>query len=109
MRGHHYESLHDLERIGIKDGILRLRKTSGTYKDFGKSFYEVWSEGFHNYTSIMVLLFAPNTAELNVSLNPFYNNILQLSQVYKWQEAVLPLAIKVHTHIILLQPSDPTK
>lgn len=109
MRGHHYESLHDQERIGIEDGMLRLRKPSGTYKDFGMSFYEVWSESFHNYTSIMVSLFARSTAELNVALNTFYAKILQLSQVYEWQEAVLPLAIEVHTHIISLQPSDPTK
>lgn len=109
MRGHHYELLHDQERIGIEDGMLRLRKTLGTYKDFEKLFYEVWSESFHNYTSIMVSLFVPSTAELNVALNTFYANILQLSQVYEWQEAVLPFAIEVHTHIISLQPSDPTK
>ncbi len=109
MRGHHYKSLHDQKQIVIEDGMLRLRKTSGTYKDFGMSFYEVGSESFLNYTSIMVSLFAPSTAELHVALNSFYGNILQLSQVYEWQEAVLPLAIEVHTHIISLQPSDPTK
>ncbi len=58
MRGHHYDSLHDQERIGIENGMLRLRKVSGTYKDFGKSFYEIWSENFLNYSSIMVSLFA---------------------------------------------------
>ncbi len=63
--------------------MLRLMKTSGTYKNFRKSFYEVWSESFLNYTSIMVSLFAPSTAELNVALNSFYGNILQLSQVYE--------------------------
>ena len=109
MHGHHYESLHDQKRIGIKDGMLRLKKTSEIYKDFGKLFYKVWSESFYNYTSIMVSLFAPSTAELNIALNTFYANILQLFQVYEWQEAVLPLTIKVHTHIISLQPSDSTK
>ncbi len=89
--------------------MLRLRKTFGTYKDFEMSFYEVWSESFLNYTSIIVSLFAPSTAELNVALNPFYSNILQLSQVYEWQEAVLPLAIEVHTYVISLQPFDSTK
>ena len=33
--------LHDQDCIGIEDGILKLPKTSGTYKDFGKSFYKV--------------------------------------------------------------------
>lgn len=109
MQGHYYESLHDQERIGIEDGMLRLRKTSGTYKDFGKLFYEVWLENFLDYTSIMVSLFTPSMAELNIALNSFYDNIFQLSQVYEWQKTVFPLAIKVHTHIISLQPSDPTK
>ena len=102
------KSLHDQERIGIEDGMLR-RKTSGTYKEFGSSFYDVWSESFHNYKTIMISLFTANTAELDLALNAFYGNILQLSQVYDWQKAVLPFAIEVHMHIISLQPSDPTK
>lgn len=32
---HHYKSLYNQEWIGIEDGMLRLRKTSGTYKNFG--------------------------------------------------------------------------
>lgn len=41
MRGLRFDALQDHDRIGIEDGMLRLRKTSGTYKDFGKSFYNV--------------------------------------------------------------------
>lgn len=36
----------DQERIGIEDGMLRLRKTLEVYKDFEKSFHEVWGEAF---------------------------------------------------------------
>lgn len=102
MQGYHYESLHNQEWIGIEGEILRLRKTFGIYKDFGKSFYEVWSESFLNYTSIMVTLLAPSMAELNVAFNSCYGNIFQLSQVYEWQKTVFLLAIEVHMHIILL-------
>ncbi len=42
MRRLRFDSLHDQDRIGIEDGMLELRKTLGTYKDFGKFFYEVW-------------------------------------------------------------------
>ncbi len=58
MRGLWFDSLHDQDRIGIEDGMLKLRKTSGTYKDFRKSFYEVWADVFHNYTTILVFFLA---------------------------------------------------
>ncbi len=57
MRGLWFDSLHDQDRIGIEGGMPKLRKTSGTYRDFSKSFYEVWADAFHNYTTILVSLF----------------------------------------------------
>lgn len=39
----------------------------------------------------------------------FHSNVLQLSKVYKWEEAVLAFAIKIHIHITTLQLSDPVK
>lgn len=91
------------------DSELRLKKTSGTYKEFGNSFYKVWSENFINYTAAMVSLFATTSSELDAALFTFYDNILQLAQVHEWQYAVLPLAIEVYPHIISLHLSDPTK
>ncbi len=41
MRGLRFDTFQDQVRIGIEDEMLRLRKTSGIYKDFGKSFREV--------------------------------------------------------------------
>ena len=41
MRGLRFDTFQDEERIRIEDGMLRLRKTSGIYKDFGKSFHEI--------------------------------------------------------------------
>lgn len=40
--------------------------------------------------------------ELNIAFNFFYNNILQLFQVYELQKAVHALAIEAHMHIISL-------
>ena len=75
MRGLRFDSLHDQDRIGIEDGMLKLRKTSGTYKDFGKSFYEVWADAFHNYTTILVSLFGREVPDLHSALAEFYTNI----------------------------------
>lgn len=41
MRGLTFEAYKDEEKIGIKDGMLKLSKISGTYKDYCSSFYEV--------------------------------------------------------------------
>ncbi|MCJ1423227.1 hypothetical protein MMC29_001109 [Sticta canariensis] len=79
----------------------------GTYKNYGKSFIEVWSEPFHNYTAIMDAFFGPVVPDLQLALLRFYGVILQLSKVYDWREAVLPMAIEVHTHIVTQQPLDP--
>lgn len=40
----------------LKMEMLRLR-TSGSYKDFGKSFMDIWSEAFLNYSTIFISLF----------------------------------------------------
>ena len=57
----------------------------------------------------MIFFFFSGMIELNIALNIFYNSIFQLYQVYKWQETVFPLVIKVHMYIILLQPSNSAK
>ena len=107
MRGLIFEAYKDEERIGIEDGMLKLRKTSGTYNDYGSSFYKVWSEAFINYTSIMVSLFGATAPRLQAALTQFYGLVLQLSKVYDWKEALLPLAIEAHSYIVTQQPSDP--
>ena len=44
IQGLTLEAYKDKERIGIENKMLKPQKTSGTYKDYGSSFYEVWSE-----------------------------------------------------------------
>ena len=96
MYGLRFDALQDHDRIDIEDGILRFRKTSGTYKDFGKSFYDVWADAFHNYTTILVSLFSKEAPDLHTILAKFYNNVYELSTVYEWHDAVLPMAIEAH-------------
>ncbi len=109
IRGLWTDSLHDQDRIGIEDSMLKLRKTSGTFKDFGKFFYEVWADAFHNYTAILVSLFEREVPDLHSVFAEFYTNIYELSTVYQWQEAVLPMAIEALTFIFAQQPTDPSK
>lgn len=108
MRGFRFDSLKDHDRIGIEDGMLGLRKTSGTYKDFGKSFYEVWRTPSTTTppSSSPCLAKRPQT-----STPPSSNSTATStsSPVYKWQDVVLPMAIEAHTFIVAQQPTDPSK
>ena len=70
-----FDSLHDQDRIGIEDGMLKVRKTSGTYKNFGKFLYEVLADAFHNYTNILVSFFGGEVPDLHSALAEFYANI----------------------------------
>lgn len=57
MQDFTFKANKDKEKISIEDGMLKLQKILGIYKDYGSSLYKVWSEFFINYTSIMVFLF----------------------------------------------------
>ena len=109
MRGLQFDSLREQDRIGIEDGMLKLRKTSGTYKDFGKSFYEKWADAFHIYTTILVYFFGREVPNLHSALGEFYTTTYKLFKVYEWQEAVLPMTIKAHTFILAQQSTDLSK
>ena len=89
--------------------MLRLRKTSRIYKDFGKSFYDVWSDAFHNYTTILVFLFSKEALDLHTARAEFYSNVYKLSTVYERQDAVLSMVIEANTYIVSQQPIDPSK
>ncbi len=106
MRGLRFDTFQEQERIGIEYGMLRLRKTSVTYKDFGKSIHEVWSEAFHNYTTILVSLFEKEAPDLHNTLAELHSNIYELSTVYEWQDAVLLMAIEAHSYIVAQKPID---
>lgn len=82
MQGLTFKTYKDTEKIGIKDGMLKLRKTSETYKDYDSNFYKVWSEAFINYTSIIVFLFGAMASHLQAALTKFYSLVLQLWKVY---------------------------
>ncbi|MCJ1427566.1 hypothetical protein MMC29_005469 [Sticta canariensis] len=103
-----------------------LRRTLGTSKTTGKSFMEVLSEAFHNYTGIMVAFLLVETQSgqdivsdedmegaepdrLTALFRIFFTaTVLQLSKVYDWQEKLLlPMTIEAHIHIVAKQPLEP--
>lgn len=95
-----FEAYRNKKKIGIEDGFLKLRKTLEIYKDYERSFYEIWSEAFINKTLILASLFGATAPWLQLALTRFLRLILQLLKVYDWKEALLPLAIGVHSYII---------
>ena len=109
MHGLLFDSLQDHNQISTEDGMLRLRTISRTYKNFGKSFYKMWANAFHNYTTILVLLFGKEASDLHSAYAEFYSNVYKLSTIYKWQDAVLPIPLEAHTFIVAQQPTNPSK
>lgn len=101
--------MQDNNCISIEDGMLRLQKTLRTYKDFWKTFYELWADAFYNYTTIFISFFSTETPDLHADLAEFYSCIYKLLMVYDWQEAVFQMAIEPHIFIIAQQPIDPLK
>lgn len=107
MKGQSYEAYYGQDHIQIDNSKLRIKKSQGFYKNFGKSVHEVWAEAFINYQTIIVSFFGKTVPDLHAATNSFYQKILELSRVYDWERAVLPLAIDVHTNIVSVSASDP--
>lgn len=106
-RGLQAEADQDQDTFFIKDGVLKVRRAGGSYKDFGESFHEVWGEAFLNYTAIFISFVGREASDLCVALLQFHGRILELSRIYEWQGAVLPLAIEVHSFFIGQNPLNP--
>ena len=54
----------------------------------------------------MVDLFSVAFPTLHQKLLAYHQQIIELSSVYEWQEAVLPLAIEHHTKIVTINHTD---
>ncbi|MCJ1468533.1 hypothetical protein MMC07_007162 [Pseudocyphellaria aurata] len=89
------------------DGTIKVKRVSCTYKDFGDSVHDIWSEAFLNYSMIMVSLFGSTVPDLHAALSQFHLQVLHLSRIYQWKEAILPLVIDAHKHIVTYHPLDP--
>lgn len=90
--------------IGL-DGDLQFKRIKGTLKDFG-STTTIWSTGFLSYTSIMLDFFSSAVPTLHQKLYAYHYQIMELSTIYDWQEAVLPLTIEYHTEIVSVNHID---
>lgn len=82
--------------------MVKICKTIGTYKYYKKTS-QIWTDSFHNYS---ITLFAKALPDLHSVLATDYRQVFQFSQIYEWQEAVLPLAIDLAP--ILLPPLPAT-
>lgn len=109
MQSLQFNAFQDLKKIGIEDGMVKLWKMLGTYKNFKKSFFEVWANVFHNYIIILVSPLGKEALDFYAVIQEFYSSIYKLSTVYEWQKTVLSMAIEAHTCIITQQPTDPAK
>ncbi len=95
------DKAEDVKRENKK---IKREKVAGSFQDFGANS-SIWSQGFLNYLTVLVAFYCQQSPNLHEALMKFYNNIIGLAEVYKWQEAVLPLAIDFHTEVTLRTPT----
>ena len=79
------------DQIHIDEGTLKMRKVTGSYKDYGTT-KTLWSESFLNHTMILMALFGPTIPTLYLALAGFHREIIELSTIYEWQGGVSPKA-----------------
>lgn len=101
-----FEDTQEKDGRVVEKGTLKPRKTTGTYKEFGKSVSEVWSEAFVNYMLVVNILFG--TSELSAALLLFYRQIMTLARTHDWLKGVLPLALGWHKYAVIRSPLDPS-
>jgi hypothetical protein len=77
---------------------MSIKKARGSAKDFGRS-PTIWLDGFMVYSDI-VHLFGPKFSLLLPALLRFLRQIIDLSKIYMWQDAILPLALRYHQHVM---------
>ena len=91
--------------VQIEGGELKTGPVPGRLKDFGNDSY-IWSDAFENYMSIYSQIHCPKFPTLQAAMFLFHKQIITLSQTFKWQGAVLDLAIEYHTTILENGPTD---
>ena len=79
---HGFEDFREEDSIVVENGSLKPRKTTGTYKDFGKTANEVWSDAFLNYMLVINILCG--TPELSAALLLFYRQMMTFTRSYEW-------------------------
>lgn len=105
-RGRGFRQEEEEDGTHVVNGVLKMKKVGVTYKDYGTSFYDVWSEAFFLYSDILFALFGKTSPDVFSALGKFRTKIHELSQVYERQAAVLPLAMDAHTDILATQPTE---
>ncbi len=103
---HGFEDSRDEDSIVVENGSLKPRKTTGTYKDFGKTANEVWSDAFLNYMLFINILCG--TPELSAALLLFIARWWPLLEAMTGLKGVLPLALGWHNYVVIRSPLDPS-
>lgn len=105
-RGRGFRHDRDDKVTMVVNGSLQMKKVGVAYKDYGSSFYDVWSEAFTYYARVVAALFGKTSPDLFDALLGFRTKIHGLAKIYEWQNAVLPLAIDAHTAVLASHPTE---
>ena len=77
---------------------LQLRKVA-SLKDWGHD-HSLWAHCFSNYMTIWASLFGDKYPSCWVGMTMFHRSISDFARIYRWQDAVLPLALSKHQLLV---------
>jgi hypothetical protein len=80
-------------------GQMSIKKARGSVKDFRRSL-AIWLDGFMVYSDIVHHVFGSKFPALLPALLRFCRQIVDLSKIYIWSDAVLLLALRYHQHVM---------
>jgi hypothetical protein len=80
--------------ISFEDGKLKQSKSVG--KASAIKSPAIWSKNFITYVRVVSVFHGVQHPQIVNKLLDLHNTIVELSQTYDWQKAVLPLALLIH-------------
>jgi hypothetical protein len=95
---HAYDDDSRTQEVTIYEGALQF-KDKKLVKEFGDS-PTIWQQGFLNYTTIVVSFWGSHDPLLLLRMNAFQLKVIELSTVYSWKQAVLPMALEWHLALV---------
>jgi hypothetical protein len=82
MRDLSHEFYENHNRIEFEnDQLKNLKKIVEIFKDFEKSFYEIYSKVFINYQLMIISLFVIISLDIFATLIKFYQKVLKLAKL----------------------------
>jgi hypothetical protein len=88
------------DTLDVSGSSILIKRATAALKDFGGS-PAIWSKGILNYSMVLSTFYGREHPGLQSAILGFHSEVIKLADTYKWQEGVLPLALRWHEEAIV--------